>query len=183
MFKKDDKVSVVDEEINGIVSKIEGDLVFIITDDDFEMNFSAKELVLNNEINGLNSFTYFDINQVLKEKETPKKKHVKAVKLKDKNIPPMEVDLHIQKLVKYTKGLSNYEMLTIQLEHAKRQLNFAIQKRIQKVVFVHGVGEGVLKIELEFLFKKYEGLKFYDADYRKYGVGATEVYFFQNKKS
>jgi len=45
------------------------------------------------------------------------------------------------------------------------------------------VGEGVLKYELHRLLKEYEGqLKFYDADYQKYGIGATEVYLFQNKK-
>ena len=63
----------------------------------------------------------------------------------------------------------------------KRRLEFAMQKRIQKIVFIHGVGEGVLKIELEYLFKRYEGIKFYDANYQKYGQGATEVYIFQSK--
>ena len=71
-------------------------------------------------------------------------------------------------------------MLNIQLETAKRQLDFAIQKRIQKVVFIHGVGEGILKEELHDLFKKYENIKYYDAEYQKYGLGATEVYIFQN---
>ena len=54
-------------------------------------------------------------------------------------------------------------------------------KRIQKVVFIHGVGEGVLKLELEYLFKRYDNLKFYDANYQKYGLGATEVYIYQSK--
>ena len=92
----------------------------------------------------------------------------------------MEVDLHIWKLVDKTKGLTNFEMLNIQLETAKRQLEFAIRKRIQRIVFIHGVGEGVLKAELVTLFNRYEGLKWYDTDFRKYGVGATEVYIFQN---
>jgi len=68
------------------------------------------------------------------------------------------------------------------LDTAKRQLDFAISKRIQKVVFIHGVGEGVLRTELEFLFNRYDNVKFYDADYKKYGRGATEVYIFQNTK-
>jgi len=66
------------------------------------------------------------------------------------------------------------------MDTAKRQLEFAITKRIQKVVFIHGVGEGVLKAELESLFRRYENLKWYDADYQKYGLGATEIYIFQN---
>ena len=95
----------------------------------------------------------------------------------------MEVDLHIHQLVQSTKGLTNYDMLTLQLETARRQLEFAINKRIQKVVFIHGVGEGVLRTELEYLFGRYENVKFYDANYQKYGVGATEVYILQNSKN
>ena len=76
--------------------------------------------------------------------------------------------------------MSNFDMLNIQLDTAKRQLDFAIGKRIQKVVFIHGVGEGILKEELHYLFKKYDNLKYYDADYQKYGLGATEVYIYQN---
>ena len=76
--------------------------------------------------------------------------------------------------------MSNYDMLNIQLDTAKRQLDFAISKRIQKVVFIHGVGEGVLKEELRYLFNRYDNVKFYDADYQKYGLGATEVYIYQN---
>jgi hypothetical protein len=44
------------------------------------------------------------------------------------------------------------------------------------------VGEGVLKAELDFIFGRYDNLVFRDADYRKYGVGATEIVFKQNSK-
>ena len=60
---------------------------------------------------------------------------------------------------------------------------FAIRNRIQKVVFIHGVGEGVLKLELESLVRRYDNLKYYDADFQKYGRGASEVYIFQNASS
>ncbi|NNK27798.1 MAG: Smr/MutS family protein, partial [Flavobacteriaceae bacterium] len=66
---------------------------------------------------------------------------------------------------------------------ARRQLEFAIKKRIPKIVFIHGVGEGVLKLELEYLFGRYDNILFYDANYQKYGVGAIEVRIFQNKKT
>ena len=44
------------------------------------------------------------------------------------------------------------------------------------------VGEGVLKSELQALLNKYP-VKHYDASYKKYGLGATEVYIFQNTVS
>ena len=70
-------------------------------------------------------------------------------------------------------------MLNIQLDTAQRQLEFAISKKIQKVVFIHGVGAGVLKEELQYLFKRYDGIRVYECDYKKYGLGATEVYITQ----
>ena len=54
-----------------------------------------------------------------------------------------------------------------------------ISKKIPKIVFIHGVGEGVLKSELQSLLNKYS-VKYYDASYKKYGLGATEVYVYQN---
>ena len=49
-------------------------------------------------------------------------------------------------------------------------------------MFIHGVGEGVLRTELEFLLGRYPNVAFYDAEYAKYGVGATEVYIYQKAK-
>ena len=117
---------------------------------------------------------------MLSEKEKPTKRKQPKTKVKERFEPTMEVDLHVHQLVKSSKGMTNHEILTLQLDTARRQLEFAIKKRIQKVVFIHGVGEGVLKIELEYLFGRYDNLKFYDANYQKYGVGATEVYIYQN---
>jgi len=94
----------------------------------------------------------------------------------------MEVDLHINQLTKSLKGMDNYDMLNLQIDTAKRKVEFAIQKRVSKIVFIHGVGEGVLKSELQSLLNKYP-VKHYDASYKKYGLGATEVYFFQNTVS
>ena len=89
--------------------------------------------------------------------------------------------MHIEKLVKYKSGLSNYDILTLQMDTAKRHIEFAIKNRIPKIVFIHGVGEGVLKAELDFMLKRYDNISFQDANYQKYGLGATEVYFKQNK--
>ncbi|WP_289644497.1 Smr/MutS family protein [Maribacter aestuarii] len=177
VFEIGDKVEAIDDTIVGIVSKIEGDTITVNTDDGFPLTFQRQELVkMADEIRVSN----YEVSQVKKEKEHPKKRKSNVLKPKERNQPKMEVDLHINQLVKNPKNMDNFEMLNLQLETAKRQLDFAIAKRIQKVVFIHGVGAGVLKEELHYLFKKYDNVKYYDADYQKYGLGATEVYIFQN---
>jgi len=76
--------------------------------------------------------------------------------------------------------MTSFDMLNLQLDTARGQLEFAMRKRIPKIVFIHGVGEGVLRQELETLFSRYNNVTFYDADYKTYGLGATEVRILQN---
>ena len=173
-----DYVLVLDEDLSGFVKAISDKTVSIETDDGFLLDFKTNELVttkpkqtFKNEL-----FSHKSINAVISEKKQFKRK----AKVKDQYETIIEVDLHIGQLVKSSKGMSNHDMLTLQLDTARRQLDFAIKKRIQKLVLIHGVGKGVLKIELEHLFGRYDNLKFYDANYQKYGLGATEVYIYQN---
>ncbi|MFI0429444.1 Smr/MutS family protein [Mariniflexile sp. HMF6888] len=182
IFEVGDKVLVIDEAMSGIVKKIVGNTISIETDDGFLLDFESNELVKRTSKVNIKKdlFSHANAATALKEKEQFAKRKQARVRAKDRFEPTMEVDLHINQLVKSSKGMSNHDMLTLQLETARRQLDFAISKRIQKIVFIHGVGEGVLKIELEYLFAKYDNVKFYDANYQKYGLGATEVYIYQN---
>ena len=78
--------------------------------------------------------------------------------------------------------MSNYDILTLQTETAKRHLEFAIRNRIPKIVFIHGVGEGILKAELDFLLGRYDSIDFSEGNYQRYGMGATEVFIRQKSK-
>ncbi|MEN3325131.1 Smr/MutS family protein [Mariniflexile soesokkakense] len=182
IFEVGDKVLVIDEAMAGVVKKIVGNTISIETNDGFLLDFESNELVKRTSEVSIKKdlFSHASATTALKEKEQFPKRKQNKVKPKDRFEPTMEVDLHINQLVKSSRGMSNHDMLTLQLETARRQLDFAISKRIQKIVFIHGVGEGVLKVELEYLFGRYNNVKFYDANYQKYGVGATEVYIYQN---
>lgn len=179
-MKPGDKVAVLDDQLEGKITSVQGQMITIETPDGFLLDFREDELVKMESTPDILPEDPELISEILKEKESFKKPKSRRTKPKERNAPPMEVDLHIEKLVNSFRGMSNYDILNLQLETAKRQLEFAMKKRIQKVVFIHGVGEGILKAELDFLLGRYENLKFYDADYSKYGQGATEVYFFQN---
>lgn len=180
-FQVNDKVEVLDDALKGIVLKVDGSKISIETTEGFMLDYEESELIkLDEEQSRLIATSDLSISDILREKQSSKKPKSVRIKPKERSVPPMEVDLHIEKLVNSFRGMSNYDILNLQLDTAKHQLEFAMRKRIQKIVFIHGVGEGVLKAELDFLLGRYDNLKFYDADYQKYGVGATEVYFFQN---
>lgn len=176
-FTIGDYVAVLDEDLCGKVKRVEGNRITLVTPEGFSLHYNAKALV---KMEGDIPVSPFEIAQAKKEKDLSRKKSATRISPKQPKVPKLEIDLHGHQLVKSTKGLSPFDILNLQLQTAKRQLDFAIEKHIQKVIFIHGVGEGVLKAELYYLFKTYPNLKFYDADYQKYGLGATEVYIFQN---
>lgn len=174
-----DMASVLDDVVKGQVTNIEGTTIYIKDASGMEFSYKASELVkIDSDQQQLLRYNEAS-NHLLESKlaEVPKRRT--SIFKKTKNEVVFEVDLHIHKLVKSSKGLDNFDMLNLQIDTAKRKLEYAIQKRISKVVFIHGVGEGVLKSELKFLLQKYP-VKVYDASYQKYGLGATEVYIFQN---
>ena len=85
------------------------------------------------------------------------------------------VDLHIDKLIKFQKNLKKYEILSFQLKIAKKKLDLAILNGAKRIIFIHGVGQGILKFELEKILRLYNNLEFYPANFKEYGYGATEV--------
>lgn len=179
-YEINDKVEVLDDALRGKVVKVVGETISIETTEGFLLDYHFTELVKIEENQAKLLRGNLPNEEILKEKQAAAKKKAPRVKPKERNAPPMEVDLHIEKLVPSYRGMSNYEILNLQMDTAKRQVEFAVRKRIPKIVFIHGVGEGVLKAELDFMLGRYDNLKFYDADYQKYGMGATEVYIFQN---
>ncbi len=178
-FQIGDRVETLDDVITGRISKIEGDQVTVETASGFPMIFPASSLMKLPESEQIEVSNY-EVANAKRTKEGPTRKKPPVKRSKNRDVPKMEVDLHIHQLVPTSKGMSNFDMLNLQLETAKRKLEFAMQKRIQKVVFIHGVGAGVLQEELKYLFGRYDNITYYEADYQKYGAGATEIYIYQN---
>ncbi len=89
-----------------------------------------------------------------------------------------ELDLHIEKLVTNLKGMSNMEMLDIQLKTFRKYLDLAIARQQDAMVVIHGVGKGTLREELHEMLKHTPEVTNFTAKYHhKYGDGATEIFF------
>jgi len=87
-----------------------------------------------------------------------------------------EVDLHIESIVDDHSGLEKGQILEMQKKLFIRCLESAIKEKLQKVIFIHGVGIGSLKSEINQILKQYPNLHYFDASMQKYGCGATEVW-------
>jgi DNA-nicking Smr family endonuclease len=87
----------------------------------------------------------------------------------------MEIDLHLHELVDDERHLDHDEKLRYQINYFERMLNTAIREHKRKLIVIHGIGEGVLREEVRKTLQYYDGVRFDDADPRRYGYGATEV--------
>ncbi len=88
----------------------------------------------------------------------------------------IEIDLHINALLDTMTGMSAADMLQYQLDKFNRTLQENKNKKEQKIVFIHGKGEGTLRRELTKQLKSnYPGYYVQDASFREYGFGATMV--------
>lgn len=85
------------------------------------------------------------------------------------------VDLHIGELVDNILGMSSNDMFRTQMNYFKKMLESAIANEYDKVTFIHGVGNGVLKNAIIEELKNYENTSNRMASIVKFGVGAIDV--------
>jgi Smr domain len=88
-----------------------------------------------------------------------------------------EVDLHIEKLTPDWSNLSNFEMLTLQLNVFEKYLDLAIAHHQHNLIVIHGVGTGKLKDEIHEVLKARREVRSFINQYDpRYGYGATEIF-------
>jgi len=123
--------------------------------------------------NELDKMTEEDFKSLVKQKsEEPKPKNP----IKRKSEEEVVIDLHITELLDEHESLSKREILEIQLEKVESEMNSAIRDLVKRIVFIHGVGQGVLKQEVaNLLNRKFKKYYYQDASFKEYGYGATMV--------
>lgn len=100
---------------------------------------------------------------------------------KKKKMETIVQDLHIAELVDNLAGFSNADMLNFQLAKFCEVMKANEDKLGQKIVFIHGKGEGVLrKAILAELKRKWPACTVQDASFQEYGFGATQVTIHKN---
>ena len=118
-----------------------------------------------------------DLQEAMTQKAKAENSYRQPVQVKkEKTSPIMEIDLHINQLLDSTAGMNNTEMINVQLDKFRRTMEENKNKKGQKIVFIHGKGEGVLRSAiLSELKLKYKNFPVQDASFKEYGFGATMV--------
>lgn len=96
------------------------------------------------------------------------------------NLPPARsvIDLHIEKLNDNWENMSNFEILTQQLDEFHKWYDLAVAHHQPTLIVIHGVGKGKLKDEIHDILKLKKEVKTFINQYdSRFGYGATEVFF------
>ncbi|MFN0031774.1 MAG: Smr/MutS family protein [Flavobacteriales bacterium] len=193
-----DRVKFLNDEGEGIVTGFaDSGLVQVRDRDGFTYEHAAGELVpVGDRVKEYDKYSASqpDIIDVVERNLDPdvQRKATEQFKVLYKNREAtnvkrkgesMEVDLHIHELLERHNHLSNGEIIQIQLEHFERTLKNAELKKIPRVVYIHGIGQGVLRAEIrKMLHQYYPHCTFMDGPYNEYGYGATEVRISQRRQ-
>ncbi|MAY83691.1 MAG: hypothetical protein CMP59_06105 [Flavobacteriales bacterium] len=171
-FEPGTKVTVIDEDLNGEVIRTKGDWVWFICEDGFEYKYPKSSLYSISDKGEMN----FNPKSYIVDKEAEgDQSKGKGLRINFKGKKP-EFDLHLEALFPDRAPQRNKESLLIQLEYASKVIHKAIEVRVRNIVFIHGMGQGILREELRnMLSERFPNVEYFDADYIRYGQGATEV--------
>ena len=88
------------------------------------------------------------------------------------------VDLHMEKLSDNWKHMSNFEILSMQLDEFEKWYHLAVAHHQVSLIIIHGVGSGKLRDEIHDILKTRKEVKTFINQYdARFGYGATEIFF------
>lgn len=172
MFFEGQRVRFVDQTGWGKILKIEPQQILVLTNDGLELYFKPNKLVAEAGAKALRISA--SSPEARAKMMQDKNQQASTKKDIDKNHVP-EIDLHIENLIDNWRKMSNHEILQYQLRVFKRLLEKYMQKKVTKLIVIHGKGEGVLRSEIRTELLNYPNIEFLDGSYLTYGTGATEL--------
>ena len=193
-FQTGQRVKFLNDVGSATVVRVEGLTVVVEDEDGFERSVSAAELMAapDPEVEARQyGDTIPDVAQLLAQEVGEKRmrelqkdfevryQHAQATNMARRDAH-MEVDLHIHELVDDQRGLPDRAKLAIQMDHFDRMMDIAKREKLRRIVFIHGVGQGVLRHQIRTtLDQHHPDCSYREGDPRKYGSGATEVWLGQ----
>ena len=193
-FQTGQRVKFLNDVGSATVVRVEGSTVVVEDEDGFERLVSAAELMAapDPEVEARQyGDTIPDVAQLLAQEVGEKRmrelqkdfevryQHAQATNMARRDAH-MEVDLHIHELVDDQRGLPDRAKLAIQMDHFDRMMDIAKREKLRRIVFIHGVGQGVLRHQIRTTLEQHHPeCSYREGDPRKYGSGATEVWLGQ----
>ena len=193
-FKAGDLVKFLNDVGTATVLSVEGNVVIVEDEDGFERSVERAELMdagdrdqdekkYGNKLPDVAQLLTQEVGERrMKELQRDfevRYQHAQATSMSRRDAH-MEVDLHIHELVDDQRGLADGAKLAIQMAHFDRMMDIAKREKLRRIVFIHGVGQGVLRHQIRTaLDQHHPDCNYREGDPRRYGSGATEVWLGQ----
>ena len=161
-MKTGDKISVIDDDLTGIITAVKGELVFFKDDHGFTHQYPKEKVVMRNP--GI-----YDGLKIISKAETPKplsKKH---------NKKHLVLDLHFENLVKNPSDYDAFERIFLQKEKLEETVRFCRNNNLKKLEIIHGIGDGVLQKMVHDYLVGQTNLEFDDHDFFYHQRGSVMV--------
>jgi hypothetical protein len=158
------KVSVVDEDLSGVVTSVNGNIVVFKDEYGFTYQYPKEKLVPK--------ISEFYENIKIVKKAEPKKI---VSKKHHKNL--LVLDLHFENLVKNPHDYDSFERLFIQKEKLLEVISFCRKNNLKRLEIVHGIGDGVLQRMVLDVLESQTNLDFYNKEILHHQSGAVMVEF------
>ncbi|TDM00085.1 MAG: hypothetical protein C4K58_02250 [Flavobacteriaceae bacterium] len=171
-FKVGDWVESIQEKWSAKVISINGLWLEVEDSDGFVYRVKEDDFILLNQNPGLYT-DYLDPKfKTVEQKKKP------AFKTKKKTVT-FEIDLHFDAFNDFPSQTPSHQKLIKQIEYAKDII--AKTQGPAEIIFIHGIGQGILEKELVELFESL-GLEYWDASYSRYKMGAKQVKILRSLK-
>ncbi|RNA61355.1 DNA mismatch repair protein [Chryseobacterium nematophagum] len=163
-MKIGDQVSVIDENLNGTITSVNGNLVAFKDEYGFIYQYPEDQLVLKNP----DFYKNIHVEKKIEAQKVFSKKHQKN---------PLILDLHFHNLVKNPNDYESFERLFIQKEKLLETLAFCKKHHLKKLEIVHGIGNGTLQKLVWDILESQTNLDFYNKEILHHQSGAVMVEF------
>ncbi|WP_370898907.1 Smr/MutS family protein [Chryseobacterium gossypii] len=163
-MKIGDKVSVVDEDLSGVVTSVKGNTVVFKDGYGFTHQYPKEKLVPKNA----DIYENIRIIEKAEPKKIVSKKHQKN---------HLVLDLHFHNLVKNPDDYDSFERLFIQKEKLLETLDLCRKNHLKKLEIVHGIGDGTLQKMVWEVLESQTRIDFYNKEILHHQSGAVMVEF------
>ena len=142
----------------------------------FDVPVIAVEIVTNDRPARMMHIDSGELERAMKEKKRMDRPQRKPVQKKVDNNGIIVQDLHITSLMDNLTGMTPGAILEYQMDKFREVMDANLNKHGQRIVFIHGKGEGKLRQHLlSELKRRYPRCTAQDASFREYGFGATQI--------
>ncbi len=155
------KVTLMDSNDRGVIRHIRKDCVEIELDSGFVIPTGLHDFIVNDA----------DEDRKLRQSVGSPKSERAAEERQVFTNKAVEIDLHVE-AIPGGLGIAKGQELPHQLEYFRRTLRSRLKHRGSRIIFVHGVGDGILKAAIR---EELDTVYAISCSWNPYGEGATAV--------